>query len=114
MLLNTVVHTHHLYLQLIPQQELVSQMGPYREQNSREMGPRTGKSLGEGLNMGHDTHGQVSGGCWCLGKEWSWGVVSNRKDSQHTLNLASRFHFESVLIASEGSGGDQQPLGFKG
>jgi hypothetical protein len=46
MLPSRVVHIHHFYLHFTPQQELVSQMGPYREQSSEEMGPRTGKSLG--------------------------------------------------------------------
>lgn len=67
MLPTRVAHTHHLYPNFTPQQELVSQMGPYREQSSKEMGPRTGKSLGglwEGLSMGHGTQGQVLGGHW--------------------------------------------------
>lgn len=52
---NRVAYTYHLYLHFIPQQELVSQMGPYREQSSKEMGPSTGKRLGgkgKGCSMG--------------------------------------------------------------
>lgn len=34
-----VAHTHLLYPHFIPQQELVAQMGPYRDQSSEEWDP---------------------------------------------------------------------------
>lgn len=89
MLPDRVALTLPLHSRFIPQQELVSEMGPSTEQSSKDVGPRTGKSVVEswqGLSLLWQSRAGL-GRARCLA--WSWGLVSRRKVTTSSTQLRS-------------------------